>query len=93
MPTYQPPTTTEMTAPSAVALGAADRLRADLMTKDEFAELVAKSPRTIDRWVRERTCPPFVRTGNSICFRRESVEEWLKTREIRAESKSRSRRG
>lgn len=93
MPTFQPPTTNEMTATSAVALGAADRVRADLITKYEFAELMAKSPRTIDRWVRNRTCPPFVRTGNTLCFRRESVEEWLKTREVRAETKSRSRRG
>ena len=91
MTAYQPPNPTDATATSAAAHRAAERLRSDIVTKAEFAELVEKSPRTIDRWVRNRTCPAFVRTGNTICFRRESVEEWLKRNEVRIESRPRRR--
>jgi predicted DNA-binding transcriptional regulator AlpA len=91
MPLIPIPHQTE-TSTTALGVGA-QNVAQQLMTKDEFSAVVNRSPRTIDRWVRNRTAPPHVPLGSGIAFRVEAVTEWLKRNEVRAEAKSRNRRG
>ena len=91
MPTKSPIPIAEnapATDTSTIALGAAARSIADvLMSKDEFAELTNRSPRTIDRWIRNRTAPPHIPVGSGVKFHVDAVAEWLKRREIRIDTK------
>lgn len=86
-----PPTTSTAMDTSPIALGAAQRLANQYMTKHELAAVLGKAPKTIDRWVQARTCPPFVRTGKTIRFHIDSVTEWLKHNEVRIEANARRR--
>jgi predicted DNA-binding transcriptional regulator AlpA len=67
-------------------------LLAEYVSKSQLAAFVGKAERTIDRWVRARRCPPFVKVGNTILFPVSGVREWLTRHEITADSKRRATR-
>jgi len=48
-----------------------------MMTRAEAAEYLRVSPRTIDRWCRERGLP-YERAGARKRFRRAALDAWLK---------------
>jgi excisionase family DNA binding protein len=50
----------------------------DMLRKTELAEALNVSTRTIDRWVREGTGPPYVRLPRGrLRWRWGDVEAWL----------------
>ena len=53
----------------------------DYLTLPELAAELNKSPRTIDRWLRERTGPPSIKVGCTTLFPREGVIRWLQDKE------------
>lgn len=56
----------------------------DLMTADEVATFLRKSPLTIKRWVRERKIP-FVPMGNENLFDRAEIARWIAEKRVPAE--------
>ena len=55
----------------------------DLLTVEELAKAFRRAPKTIRNWVAKRQIP-FVMLGRKAMFRRESIEAWLKTKEIKS---------
>jgi len=56
----------------------------DLLSEDETATALRKSPRTLKRWRALREGPPWVRVGGqSVFYRRSSIEKWLDAQEVR----------
>ena len=53
----------------------------EFLTEEDLAKEVKRSVRTIRRWNSLKLGPPRVVIGNLILFRRESVLEWLRSRE------------
>ncbi|MFK7822650.1 MAG: helix-turn-helix domain-containing protein [Oligoflexales bacterium] len=51
-----------------------------LLTPDELAESLGKSPQTIRNWIAKRIIP-FVTLGNTNFIRMESFEDWVKRKE------------
>lgn len=51
------------------------------LRREEFAQQLGLSPRTIDRWEALRKGPPRVCVGRTILYNIESVREWLRSRE------------
>jgi excisionase family DNA binding protein len=46
------------------------------LTKGELAERCRVTPRTVERWMRESTCPPITRLGRRVLFAIQAVEAW-----------------
>jgi len=59
----------------------------EYLTKDELASILRKSTRTLDRWDLAGDGPPKVQIGRTVLYRRQSVSEWLLTRERRQANK------
>jgi excisionase family DNA binding protein len=55
----------------------------DLLTVEELARAFRRAPKTIRNWVARRQIP-FVFLGRTVMFRRESIEAWLKKKEIKS---------
>jgi hypothetical protein len=53
-------------------------------TEQELADQLQKNRRTVQRWRKERTGPPFTKLGNSLVYNSKSAREWLRSREMRA---------
>ena len=53
----------------------------DLITEQQFADLVGKTLRTIRRWRVERTGPRRTKLGRTVYYSRTSIEQFLKDRE------------
>src|SRR5580692_3957667 len=51
------------------------------LRRDELAEQLRVSSRTIDRWQTSRCGPPRVAIGRTILYNRESVRQWLHSNE------------
>jgi predicted DNA-binding transcriptional regulator AlpA len=51
------------------------------LRREELAQQLGCSPRTIDRWQALRRGPPRVCVGRTILYSVESVREWLRSRE------------
>ena len=47
------------------------------LTKDELAEFLGKSSRTLDRWHSLRIGPPRIKAQSLILYRRAAVFDWL----------------
>lgn len=62
------------------------------LRRDELAQQLGVSPRTIDRWQTSRCGPPRVAIGRTILYNLESVRQWLRSKEESDASRS-SRRG
>jgi predicted DNA-binding transcriptional regulator AlpA len=56
-------------------------LQYDYLERPELARELRKSTRTLDRWHSLRIGPPRVVIGRTILYRRQSVLEWLASRE------------
>jgi excisionase family DNA binding protein len=61
--------------PAASRLGSRDV--PDLLTQQQLAEELQVSVRTLERWRREGTGPPWVRVGRSPRYRRQDLDRWL----------------
>lgn len=55
----------------------------DLLTVEELAKAFRRAPKTIRNWVAKRQIP-FVMLGRKVMVRRESIEAWLKRKEIKS---------
>jgi len=55
----------------------------NLLTVEELAKAFRRAPKTIRNWVAKRQIP-FVMLGRRVMFRRESIEAWLKKKEIKS---------
>ena len=50
----------------------------DYLTKDQLAQQLGRSTRTIDRWHTQRIGPQRTKVGNKlILYSKKSVSEWL----------------
>jgi excisionase family DNA binding protein len=69
------PATAGWQNPAASRLGS--REMPDLLTQQQLAEELQVSVRTLERWRREGTGPPWVRVGRSPRYRRQDIDRWL----------------
>ncbi len=53
----------------------------EYLTEAECADELDVCPRTLERWRRLREAPPHVVLGRRILYRRETVREWIRSRE------------
>ena len=53
----------------------------DYLSENELAKQLKKTPRTLQRWRRNRIGPPHTPMGRDIYYRREAVLEWLRARQ------------
>jgi hypothetical protein len=72
----------EVTPASAVEIPAPEPQR-DLITTEEFAELVRCAPQTPRKWRVNGSGPPYLRVAGRILYRRDDVEDWLTERRYR----------
>jgi hypothetical protein len=61
----------------------------DYMDETTLAAELNQSPRTLQRWRRACTGPPFVEIGRTIFYKRSRVADWLDQREVRPREKKR----
>lgn len=47
------------------------------LSRDEAAEYLGVSPRTLDRWHESRIGPPRIKIGRIIMYRRAALEQWI----------------
>ena len=73
--------------------GSNPNLLEGFLTRDQLAEALGRSIRTIDRWQTLRAAPPRLVLGKLILFRVESVQEWLKSLEQQPRRKVRKSGG
>ena len=62
-----------------------------LMTPEDLARMLKVSRGHVYRLVSKRRVP-FVKLGGSVRFRRERIERWIESKEIRSVNQSLSRR-
>lgn len=55
---------------------------ADWITRDDLATQLGVSPQTVKRWAMRREGPPWMKVGRKVLYNRDSVKEWLRSREI-----------
>ncbi len=53
----------------------------DFIEKRDLAAQLGNSARTLDRWETRRLGPPRIKVGKKILYRKQSVIEWLASRE------------
>jgi hypothetical protein len=58
------------------------------VTRQQLADCLRKSERTIDRWEWLRIGPPRTVIGKTILYRTDSVRQWLAGRERRTFSRA-----
>ena len=56
-------------------------LLAGYLRREELAQQLGVSARTIDRWQMLRCGPPRVAIGRTVLYRLDSVRQWLQSRE------------
>jgi predicted DNA-binding transcriptional regulator AlpA len=62
-------------------MGRQERHPDDMLSKTELAQALSVSTRTIDRWIAERTGPPYVRLPRGrLRWRWGDVQVWLRER-------------
>ena len=49
----------------------------DLLTEDELAAAMKRTPGTLRRWRHAGTGPPYIPVGKAICYRPDAVRTWL----------------
>ena len=69
---------TESPAPDAAKPGLLD----DWMSRQELANELGVSVRTLQQWQLERIGPPMIRLKKKTFYRREAVLEWLRSQEM-----------
>jgi len=50
-------------------------------SREELAEALGRSPKTLDRWDLNGLGPPRVQVGKLVLYRKAAVEKWLLDRE------------
>lgn len=53
----------------------------DYLTRDELATELRVTPRTVIRWQNMVDGLPYVEIGGRVLYRRQSIIDWLKSRE------------
>lgn len=61
---------------------------ARLLTTDDLATMVGVEPRTIERWRKAGTGPPFMLFGRTIRYHPARVQAWMLAREQRPPARS-----
>jgi hypothetical protein len=56
-------------------------LLSEFFEKEELANELNKTPRTLDRWDTLGIGPPRTRIGRKVLYRRTSVQKWLAAQE------------
>lgn len=56
-------------------------LLAEYLTRAEIAAELRVTPRTIIRWQQQPDGLPFVKLGDRVLYRRQSVAEWIERHE------------
>jgi predicted DNA-binding transcriptional regulator AlpA len=59
------------------------------ISRDTLAAELGLKPDTLSRWEARRDGPPCMRIGRKVYYRRQSVEEWMLSREQARPHKSR----
>ena len=62
------------------------------LRREQLAEQLGLSPRTIDRWQALRQGPPRVCIGRTVLYEIDSVREWLRSKENQKDIAPRRRR-
>lgn len=57
-------------------------LLSDWMGRNELAEVLGVSAETLRRWQSQRIGPPFAKLGRRVLYRRETVRQWMVSREL-----------
>ena len=65
----------------------------DYLTKEQLAEALGVSERTIDRWAAEGKGPDRTQPGKTVYFNRESVKAWLESHTRRMPREARRETG
>ena len=58
-------------------------LLSDYLTVDEFAQLIGKDKRTVQRWLSLGIGPPITRIGKTPLFQIDSAKAWIKNQEAK----------
>ena len=66
---------------------------ARLLTTDDLAGMVGVEPRTIERWRKDGSGPPFMLFGRTIRYHPARVQAWMLAREQGAPSRGRGTPG
>jgi hypothetical protein len=53
----------------------------DYFTREELAEALGRTTKTLDRWDLNGLGPPRVQIGKLILYSKKTVEKWLRERE------------
>ncbi len=64
----------------------------DLLTEDDTAEVLHKSPKSLERWRAEGGGPPFVRVGKTPLYPRAALAAWLEGQSAASTSEERARK-
>ena len=62
-------------------ISAEPRLLSPWLTRAELARELGVTVPTVARWHSEGDGPPYTKVGKRILYRRESVQQWLMSRE------------
>lgn len=54
----------------------ANRMRANLLTEQEFAAMLEISMHTAESWRKKRRGPPFIRLGQGVYYRIKDIMAW-----------------
>jgi excisionase family DNA binding protein len=54
------------------------------LTRDELAEQLRVTSRTLWEWGKQRAGPPVTRIGGRVLYERDAVQAWLKSKQTRA---------
>lgn len=75
--------TAEPTSNSQSAIATrASAVLSEYMSPEELADELGVNKRTLDRWHASRSGPPRSYVGRRPMYRRESVSQWLRKREV-----------
>lgn len=55
----------------------------ELLTEKQVARLLRVSLASVRRWRQRKTGPTYIKVGACVRYRREDVETWLRSRELR----------
>lgn len=56
-------------------------LRDDYLSKQDAAEQLGVSERTLNRWWSERIGPPRIKLGRAVYYRKDSLRDWINRNE------------
>jgi predicted DNA-binding transcriptional regulator AlpA len=60
----------------------------ELLDEKQVAKLLRVSLASVRRWRQQKVGPTYIKAGACVRYRREDVDAWLCTREVRPEASS-----